>query len=341
MNNTSEKKVDVCVLFYGKAYNTIVTIKSLLHYSGQYIDTIYLIHEKMQPHNDVSGFFKVLDVFRDYKKVVYKPAYFYGLGGVDYERAKNDDAYRWSLPFQYALEHTDKKYLLVLHNDVLFHGDVVGSRMAYMNDTGHTYAGIGSLGQCWNCPLHHGQGCNGYTFQEHKVTAETYYELANRYPDLRRLDIGRRLVENGRVFPLPECRMNEHAALINTAIYRKECLPEGDSVCFGAVWDGADLGTVWFYQMVNKGYAFKQVILEDHGTHSPFNYTGSGVSSYSDRELYDLTERDAKAYFEQHYYPLKFGLSVRLQSAVYAAYYTSRRWAGKALLRFRKIFGMI
>lgn len=333
------EKIDICVLFYGKAYNTIVTLKSLLDHSGQHIDTIYLIHENKQPHGDVSGIYKVLDLFKDRKIVVYRPSYFYGLGGVDYDRAKSDRKYRWSLPYQYALEKTDKKYLMVVHNDVLFHGDIIGSRLAYMNDPDKVYAGIGSIGQCWSCPAHYELGCNGFKFREHKLSAEEYFAVAEKHPEFRRLDIARELVDQGRIFPLPECRMNEHAAMINVEIYRKEVLPLGDSVCFGGRWDGVDLGCVWFYQMINKGYEFKQVILEDHGTHSPFSYTGSGIASYDDREIYEYTEREARKYYETHYHPLTVGMGVKVRSELNAAYYHTRRFVGRALLVLRRLIG--
>jgi hypothetical protein len=76
-------KVDVSIAFYGKPYQAIVTIKTLIKQSGQYIDKIYLSRERRQPHNDYIGIFKIVDYFKndpDVRLVVQHPHHHLGLG---------------------------------------------------------------------------------------------------------------------------------------------------------------------------------------------------------------------------------------------------------------------
>ncbi|MFN3380260.1 MAG: hypothetical protein ACK41O_12450, partial [Runella zeae] len=96
------KKVDVSIAFYGKPYQAIITIKTLMKYSGQHIDKIYISRERLQPHNDYIGIYKIIDYFRntDVKLEIQYPHHFLGLGVSDYERAKNDTRFRHSILYQ-------------------------------------------------------------------------------------------------------------------------------------------------------------------------------------------------------------------------------------------------
>ena len=46
------KNVDVIINVYGKPWQTICTLKTLMKYSGHHIDKIFLIKEKEQPYNE-------------------------------------------------------------------------------------------------------------------------------------------------------------------------------------------------------------------------------------------------------------------------------------------------
>lgn len=46
MNAQNKDKVDVIINVYGKPWQTLCTLKSLMKYSGKYIDKIYFIEEK-------------------------------------------------------------------------------------------------------------------------------------------------------------------------------------------------------------------------------------------------------------------------------------------------------
>ena len=218
------QKVDVSIAFYGKPYQAIVTIKTLMQYSSQHIDKIYLSRERLQPHNDYVGIFKILDYFRNdpsVKIVVQYPHYFLGLGVRDYERAKVDTRFRQSIMYQYPLEVSDKKYLVVMHNDMLFYGDMIGDMLKEFEKGPKNLAGVGSIGQCWSCPAgpDWGNKCNSKMFEEYVPTTEEAMALAEAHATPRR-DIQLKVIRNGRTHILPECRLNEYCAMIDLEKYQ-------------------------------------------------------------------------------------------------------------------------
>lgn len=304
------KKVDVCISFYGKPYQTMVTIKSLMQYSRQHIDKIYLSRERRQPHNDYSGIFKIVDYFRndpDVKLVLQFPKYHLGLGVADRERAKRDTVWRQSIMYQYALETTDKKYLCIMHNDMLYHRDMIGDMLKTFAEGPENLAGVGSIGQCWSCPAGKdwGNRCNSFRYQEYVPTREEALELTAAHATPRR-ELQLKVIQGGRVHMLPECRLNEYCALIDIEKYRKETIPYGDIGCFGGVWEGVDVATIWSHDMYKRGYTFKHLTLEDYAKHAPFDTTGSGTKANDVSDVYFTAEKRAEEYLNQHYGQVRF-----------------------------------
>lgn len=313
------KKVDVSIAFYGKPYQAIVTIKTLMKYSGQHIDKIYLSRERLQPHNDYAGIFKIIDYFRNdtnVKLVVQYPYHFLGLGVKDYERAKTDARFRQSIMYQYPLEKTDKKYLVVMHNDMLFYGDMIGDMLKTFKNGPENLAGVGSIGQCWSCPAgpNWGNKCNSWSFEEYVPTMEEALELAEQH-DTPRRDIQMRVIKAGRTHMLPECRLNEYCAMIDVEKYRKETLPYGDIGCYGGGWKGVDTATVWSHDMYQRGYTFRHLTLEDYTRHAAFDITGSGTKANSSSETYWNAERNAEKYIIEKFGPFRFSYRFDLNVA--------------------------
>lgn len=309
------KKVDVCISFYGKPYQTMVTIKTLMQHSRQHIDKIYLSRERRQPHADYSGIFKIIDYFRndpDVKLVVQFPKYHLGLGVMDRERAKRDTVWRHSIMFQYALETTDKKYLCIMHNDMLYHGDMIGDMLKVFDEGHEKLAGVGSIGQCWSCPagVDWGNKCNSEKFEEYIPTKEEALELTAAHATPRR-DLQLKVIQGGRVHMLPECRLNEYCALIDVEKYRKETIPQGNIGCYGGVWEGVDLATIWSHDMYKLGYKFKHVALENYAKHAPFDTTGSGTKANDFSNVYWAAEKGAEAYLLHNFGPVKFSSYVK------------------------------
>lgn len=309
------QQVDVAIAFYGKPYQTIVAIKSLLEHSRQHIDKLYISCESRQPHNDWSGIHKVMKYFRnsDLNIVLHYPHYFLAPDAHDTARAVRDTRYRHSIMFQYALEQTDKQYLCVMHNDMLFHDDMIGAMLNVAAKGSDKLAGIGSIGQCWSCPAAWANRCGPLQFEQYVPTREEAVAL-HQTQDTPRRDIDLQVINAGRVHPLPECRLNEYSALINVPIYRRNTLPTGTIGCYGGGWKGADLGTVWFHDMFHRGYTFKHVKLETYAKHAPFEPTGYGSGSYTRADRYWLAEEKAAEYIDRHYGKPQFGLYVPLKT---------------------------
>ncbi|QRR01996.1 hypothetical protein [Dyadobacter sandarakinus] len=304
------QKVDVSIAFYGKPYQAIVTIKTLMLHSRQHIDKIYLSRERKQPHDDYAGIFKIIDYFRndpDVRLVVQYPYHHLGLGVKDLERAKTDTRWRQSIMYQYALETTDKKYLCIMHNDMLYHGDMIGDMLETFAASPESLAGVGSIGQCWSCPAgpDWGNRCNSYKFEEYVPDKEELLELTAAY-DTPRQAIQLDVIRNGRVHILPECRLNEYCAMIDVEKYRKETVPHGEIGCYGGNWGGIDTATIWSHDMYRKGYTFRHLHLENYTTHAPFDGTGSGTKANTSSDIYWNAERNAEKFIEENYGPIRF-----------------------------------
>lgn len=337
MENT---KIDVCVCLYGKPYHTILAIKSLLKFSRQHIGTIYVVEEMKQPQGDLNGGYLLRQVFANEPVVFFKPSQFYNLGALDAAQVRVDEAYRYSIPYQYVLEKSDKKYVMVMHNDCLFHGDIVEKMLSLFAENNPKLAGVGPIGQCWNCPAFFEKKCDGATYDKFKPSQQEASELMARH-EIPRREITERLIAENRVHPLPECRLNEYAALIDTEIYRKTTLPLGDNVTYAGAWDGNDWGTVWFYQMVNQGFDFKHIVLEDYAKHAPFNSVGNGISAYSNKSLYWETERLAKEHLDTVYGGIpKATLTTQVLSSCNSLKHFTKKKLLAVYFAVRKIAGM-
>ena len=293
-------KVDVCVIYYGKPYQTIISILTLLKFSRQHINKIYITVEKKQPYDKFGDVYKVIKAIKPIIEIdVYYPKTFYELGFLDYDRTKRDSDYRYQIPYQYALENATEDFLFIMHNDMVFHKDMIGDMLPDFADPQMT--GTGSIGQCWSCPGFSARLCHGSKFQEYVPTQAEAIALHKEYNTPRKeKDI--EVLETGRVHPMPECRLNEYACMIRLSTYRSTTLPKGNNVCFGGNWGfTADLGTGWFHQMVNQGFKFKHFVLEDYAIHSMFNPVGQGIWAYSKQDNYNLSEENALVYLKENF----------------------------------------
>lgn len=297
----SVKKIDVCVIYYGKPYQTILSVLTLLKFSREYINKVYITVEKKQPFYAFGDVYKVIQALAGTIPLkYYYPDSFYNLDTLDVERVKREQDLRWSIPYQYALENSAMRYLFVMHNDMTFQGDMIGKMLPIIQEDTRV-AGVGAIGQCWSCPAYTAALCSSAMYAQYvpdQAEAIALHEKHN--PPRKAKDI--EILQTGRVHPLPECRLNEYACMINLEIYRKTTLPFSENVCFGGNWGfTADLGTGWFYQMVNQGYQFRHFVLEDYAIHSQFNPAGQGIGAYSNKENYFISEANALEYLKQHF----------------------------------------
>jgi hypothetical protein len=290
-------KVDVCMNYYGKPFQSVVTLKTLWAESGRHIDKIYVIIEKEQPHNLYDSIALLKYLLKDLPVIYFTPkAFYYGVGSPPLE-ALQDPEQRYGLNFQYAFEKTDKEFLFITHNDCLYKSDLLGKMLQSLDSSANqpSVAGIGLIGQCWNCPAFSAKLCNSDHFPLYKPSSTELIDIIESFPTPRK-SIHYDLIGRGNIHPLPECRLNEYACLINASLYNKEVMPNGNVVPFGGSWHGTDTGAAWFYDMVNLGHQFINFPFEPHMTHAPFSVTGSGHMNNTDLELYNQAENQAYEY---------------------------------------------
>jgi len=274
------EKIDVIINVYGKPWQTLCTLKSLLKHSGEHIDKIYLIKEKQQPYNE-----EITWIYSHFNNlVVFEPEiYSFATFKIDY----TDINERHKVRYQYGIENSDKKYIFITHNDVLYTGDIIGDMLKLISDN----VGIGEIGQCWNCPAFKLGVCSGQKFNEWTPTYEDILNL--EIPHIRtRLEN----IDKINPKPLPECRLNEWACLINREIVMKECQPNGNISLFGQF--GLDLGTKWFREMYLKGFRFLDY--RNNFKHA-FWSTTAGYPTQLDENLYKTSEQNAKKYYEENF----------------------------------------
>lgn len=272
-------KVDVIVSVYGKPFQTLCTLKSLYAQSGHWIDKLYFLEEAQHPFNDEVAW--IMEYFENVEH--YKPKNHYNPYTI-----KSSHVPHSNVRHQYGIQNSDKQWVFICHNDVLFTGDIIGEMLSEVENWSSEgqLIGVGEIGQCWNCPAKKAGQCSGETFYE---WWPTYQEVLNLgLPHIRtRVDNVHK--ENPK--PLPECRLNEFACLVN----REVCMKEGKPY-FGDFDD--DSGTAWFRSMHLKGYKFKDYRKNFHHAYWA-NEGGFQVQQYQDK--YVNSEQKAKEYFEQYF----------------------------------------
>jgi hypothetical protein len=285
------KIVDIAIQVYGKPYQTLAALKTLMLHSGEHIDKIYFILEKKQPYNSDFDF-----VLKQFSNIIhFIPKRFLFITPSDRQRYGDED-YRHSLRYQYAWEKTDKEYLFITHNDTVYHGDIVGEMLKIMHND--KYAGTGLIGQCWNCPAFFANECNGDKYSEYNPSYEEVMRLIRQIYPKR----GKQFISSIDIkcpMPLPECRLNEFACLINLKKIKKEIIPYGVIDPFGT-YIGIDLATSWFRDLCLKGYKFRNLNVAKYCKHGWGKFL-SGHLTLLSRHYYDKAEKRALIYLEEKF----------------------------------------
>ena len=275
------KKVDVIIHVSGKPWQTLCTLKSLMGHSGKHIDKIFFVKEPTHPFNDNVDW--VTDYFDNL--IVYQPKTSILMYKVKNLNEQDD---RFNSYCQFGFEKSDKEFVFVTHNDVLYTGDVIGDMLNKIKDS----IGIGQIGQCWNCPAHNANLCSGEKFYEWNPTYEEVISLGLPYV---RTNVGN--VNKINPKPLPECRLNEWACLINIKMSNKETYPNGDTPFFGVF--GPDSGVAWFRSLHLKGYKF--VNYNEKYIHSYWSELSSGYQTVKSEYHYVKSEENAKKYYNENF----------------------------------------
>ena len=276
--------VDVAINVYGKPFQTAVTLLSLLKHSGRHINKIYFVIEPKQPREESFQF--LYDALGD-RLVKHTPSHWLWVNPTN-AASYRDDEYRRSIRYQFAWETSTTDYLYITHNDVLYTGDIVGAFLENIGDC----VGIGLVGQCWNCPAHMGKTCERDQYFHYRPTYSEVLDLARRHPPPRGAHYSTYITETNP-WPLPECRLNEWAALIDMRLAKPLTVPIGDAAPFGAM--GLDVGTEWFRAMSLHGLRFQNYVFDHLGKHGWATIEPNGHSANFDDDLYDRGERLARA----------------------------------------------
>ncbi len=286
----NKRPVDVIVNVYGKPYQTAVSIWSLMKFSEKHIGKIYLILEKTQPKGFDENLLKRLLVGLPIE--YYKPPFFFGWWEGRRKGLINRillwfKAYRYSIRYQYAWEKSDSPYLFLMHNDMLFFDDLIGH---YLLNIG-PYAGIGKIGQCWNCPAF-GEHCDGDRYWDFQPTPQEVIDLYVKRPEGRAVVHG--MVGLDQLsWPMPECRLNEQAALIQMSVARPVTSPKGSIPPIG-IKNQLDNGITWFQGMSLSGYRMVNESYDQFAKHAWTNGTDCGHASLFDDNQYVREEEAAK-----------------------------------------------
>lgn len=288
-----EKSVDVAVNVLGKPAQTALALFSLLRHSGHLVDRIYFIEEP-GPLNSNFNHAATLTALGERVRH-FRPARTNWRYALEPARL-GDPAYRHSLRYQYAFEETDKKYLLLIHNDCEFTGDAVGLLLGTIGDA----TAAGEIGQCWLCPAAMTGVCGPGRYLGYRPD---YPQLAALYASIDPARYRRKYTEAPtrelieRPWPLPECRVNEFCCLLHMEKARPATCPQGPARPFGAYVDVGDpetgngvldIGVAWFGDLTHMGHRFAHVPLDGVMLHEGF-----GHKALFDEERYVACEEKA------------------------------------------------
>lgn len=270
--------VDVAINVYGKPFQTAAALLSLVRHSGDRIGKIFFIQEAKQPARIDFSFISELLPGR---VATFRPKHWLWCDQTVRERLADPD-YRRSLRYQYAWEESAADYLFLTHNDVLYEADIIGDFLERIGDN----IAIGEIGQCWNCPASAAGVCDGDRYLNFRPTLAELDDLYIKHPTDR---VGwEKFRDDMEPWPLPECRLNEWAALIDLKRARPETMPVGDAYPFGSMT--LDIGTRWFRQMSSRGFTFANRSIAGLATHG-WTLGGGGHQALFAPEKYETGER--------------------------------------------------
>ena len=298
--------VDVAVNIFAKPYQTSLSLLSLLKFSGQHVDRIYLQFEPSGSKYD-KVFPYVIAEYLETRAIVYQPEYWLKLEAADTTRF-TDTKYRLSVRYQHAFENTDKEFLFIMHNDVLIKKDIIGHMR---ENIGNAFV-MGQVGQCWNCPAANqklvqscglgDQACSPERYPSFKPSLDRLqylYEQAEKQGVFVR-PYYKHLADHysGTAWPLPECRVNEWAAMVNVKQTEQFVVPQGGILPFGCFEQCGpiclDTAVAWFRDLSRLGLQAKHMDIAPYVTH----WVGNGKMTES---KYLRAEENARVLLEKHF----------------------------------------
>lgn len=254
-------KIDVAINAYKKPESLLYTLLSLKKSdSQQLIDTVY-INDDFSNDGSIEyylneGFLKAMQPIQiklrvnkkntGYSRKIVTPSIFlaqlnnFRLTKINYKQIRKHGFYRKDdIRYQWAINHTNKNYLLIIHDDILFKDDVCALYLETIRKIDNC-AIVGDLGQCWVCKEKELADCTPA-----KLTQGIY---PNKYFPLTTSDAGAL-----PIFFERRCRINEWCCMINIELTRNIKYHY-----FGNYEEKGDVAAYWFSEVIRRGYAFSE-----------------------------------------------------------------------------------
>ena len=260
------EKIDVIVQSYRKPESLIYTLLSLKKCCGEHIDTIYidddqsndgtidLYNEKliktMEPikilvrvNQKKSGYTHTCMTWKAFKKKTFFEkiqlfSYFF-INRIKFYKTSDDIRYQW------GINHTNKKYVFIIHEDIKFYADIIG---LYLNCFANNpnLAIVGDLGGSKRCEFGpcFEKDCNPSKIMNGYRPCKDW-PLTGKEKNFIYKIIGRKS---------RHCRINEWCCMLD--VEKAKILENKYGVYFGNYEGGGDVGTFWFEKAIHEGFDF-------------------------------------------------------------------------------------
>jgi len=299
INSQNKIKIDVAIQSFKKPELLVYTLLSLHKYCKESIDTIWINDDKsgenILDYYASSAVQKALfpwkiKVRENQNRIGWwlafvkgkKPKYlsrFYMYYRMLWNLYKTGHIYtnKEDIRYQWAIDNTNKEYLLVLHDDVSFYGDIVS---IYLNKIKNLKKPIivGDLGQCWRC-AYHKDGCNPSKIINGEFPSKNW--------PFTKID------KHDHAWA---CRINEWCALISVDAAKE--MDKKNHILYGNYDNNGDIGAYWLAVAIENGFNFSDPLptpnerkkyyihgYEGNAGHSVWVNQGSGKRDYPKNEI--------------------------------------------------------
>ncbi len=302
-------KVDVAVNSFKKPESLIYTLMTLKRVAEDMVDTVYINDD--HSGDGTCGVYlapEVQEYFRPWKLNVRENPRNVWVREV-YPRWKRADYMDWkymlqhwvrfvspsyehnadNIRYQYAIDHTDKKYLYIIHDDVRFVDNVIDLYLQSFAQDDKLFL-VGDLGQCWRC------GFKEICSPTKIMNGERPSPMWPLTPKKQTQDIKNFTRKDGYKM---DCRVNEWSCLADVAKLRE--VSAWSQGYFGNYYRDADIGAYIFCKGIEKGYKICDPLLDaqkraqyyqhqwqGHSGHSVWVDQGQGKAVYRKQEIIDL-----------------------------------------------------
>ncbi len=258
------EKIDVIVQSYKKPESLIYTLLTLKKYSGDHIDCIYIdddisdddtvkyylkdeflelmkpIQIKIRVNEKKSGYTHTCMTWEAFKKKKFlnkiQLLMHVFIKRIKFYRSSDDIRYQW------GINSTDKKYVLLIHDDIKFNGDIVKLYLETFEKK--SYVIVGDLGGLRLCPF----GPCGEKCSPSKI-------LSNQLPSKKWPITGKKTLIHTLLGRYDRnCRINEWCCMLDVSVCKE--FEKKYGVYFGNYEGGGDVGSYWLWIAVKNNYKF-------------------------------------------------------------------------------------